>query len=170
MSQQPLLLIAQPLTPEKFAPYGDVITLPGAQQIACNQGRGIRFHDLAPQLDVSDAEGRAGVSVYRIVASQLPFTLHVMERHPLGSQAFIPLNPQLHSRYLVVVAPAGEFQPQAMEAFIVTGCCGVNYAKGVWHLPIVALDQAMEFIAVDRIGTGNNCDEVTLALPVQVVV
>ncbi len=158
-------LYAQAISAELFAPYGDLISMQDAQKIACNQGRGTRYHDLAPQLDVSDEAGRAGVSVYHIVASQLPFSMQVMERHPLGSQAFFPLNAQIHSRFLVVVAPAGEFDVNKMQAFIVTGALGINYAKGVWHLPIVALDQPMDFLAVDRIGKGQNCDEHSLDAP-----
>ena len=155
-------LYAHVISAESFAPYGDLITRQDAQQIACNQGRGTRFHDLAPRLDVSDEAGRAGISIYHIIASALPFTLQVMERHPLGSQAFFPMNAQANTRFLVVVAPAGEFDANQMEAFIVTGQTGVNYAKGVWHLPIVALDQAIDFLAIDRIGQGTNCDEYTL--------
>lgn len=165
----PPTLIAQSITAALFAPYGDLMSPQAVTQFACNQGRGTRFHDLAPQLDVSDADGRAGISIYHIVASTLPFSLQVMERHPLGCQAFFPLNAHADSRYLIVVAPAGAFDAQQMQAFIVPGALGVNYGKGVWHLPIVALDKATDFLAIDRIGAGQNCDEVTLDTPWQIV-
>ncbi len=160
-------LIAPAINAESFAPYGDLMAPDAVTQLACNQGRGLRYHDMAPQLDVADEAGRAGVSIYHIVASSLPFQIQVMERHPLGSQAFFPMSQ--HARYLVVVAPAGDFDENQMQAFIVTGALGVNYGKGVWHLPIVALDQALDFIAVDRIGNGYNLDEVTLMHDWQVV-
>ena len=83
-----------------------------------------------------------------------------MERHPLGSQAFIPLS---KNPYLVLVAPRGEFNPRGLCAFLAEGGQGVNYAKGVWHHALVALGEVSEFIVIDRGGSGSNCEEVRLA-------
>ena len=84
----------------------------------------------------------------------------MMERHPLGSQAFLPL---AGASYLIVVAPAGEFDPAQMRAFWTEGWQGVNYAKGVWHHPLLALERVSDFVVVDRGGEQPNCDEIALA-------
>jgi ureidoglycolate lyase len=89
-----------------------------------------------------------------------------MERHPLGSQAFVPLNGQ---RYVVVVAPAGAPPSrEGLRAFLCRGDQGINYHRGTWHHPMLALDRACEFAEFHRIGPGANCDEA--ALPCAVVV
>jgi ureidoglycolate lyase len=89
----------------------------------------------------------------------LPFEITMMERHPLGSQAFIPLNDK---PYLVVVAPAGELDESKIRAFVTSGWQGVNYAKGVWHHPLLALGEVSDFIVVDRGGDGHNLNEQNL--------
>jgi ureidoglycolate lyase len=165
-----LSIKAEEITRESFAPFGDLIVLEGAQTFSCNQGRAVRHHDLAPHIDVIDEGGRAGLSIYRSVASPLPFHVEVMERHPLGSQIFLPVTTDPGTRYLIAVAPRGELRLDAVRAFVVRGQTGINYFKGVWHLPIVALDQPMDFVTVDRIGAGNNLDEVRMTQDVRIVV
>jgi ureidoglycolate lyase len=159
-----LVLTAQPLTVEAFAPYGDVIAARGEAN-TINQGMGGRCSDLA-QVDVTADGGRAAISVIRCIAESLPINLRLMERHPLGSQAFIPLNGQ---RYVVVVAPAGAPPARAdLRAFLCRGDQGINYHRGTWHHPMLALDRACEFAEFHRAGPGANCDEA--ALPCAVVV
>ncbi|TAM52687.1 MAG: ureidoglycolate lyase [Paraburkholderia sp.] len=155
-------LLVEPLTRAAFAPFGDVIALDGARHFPINGGTTERFHDLA-NIDVGEARGRPLVNVFRGQPRALPFEVTMMERHPLGSQAFIPLGENL--RYLVVVAPSGRFDEERMRAFSVQGRTGVNYARGVWHHPLIALDAASDFIVIDRGGEGDNCDEVALAQP-----
>ena len=154
-------LTVEPLTRAAFEPFGDVIELDGAKQIPINLGTTIRFHDLA-RIDVEDEGGHAIVNLFRGQPRVLPFTISMLERHPLGSQAFLPLNDR---PYFVVVAPAGELDPSAIRAFITRGWQGVNYAKGVWHYPLLALDQVSDFIVVDRSGSGVNLNEVDLEMP-----
>ena len=154
-------LTIEPLTREAFAPFGDVIELEGARQIPINLGTTIRYHDLA-RVDVTEAGGRPLVNLFRAQPRVLPFEVTMLERHPLGSQAFVPLTDK---PYLVVVAPAGELDPQAVRAFVTHGWQGVNYAKGVWHHPLIALDVVSDFLVVDRGGEGHNCDELTLPEP-----
>ena len=151
-------LTIEPLRQEAFAPFGDVIELQGARQIPINLGTTIRYHDLA-RIDVTDAGGRAIVNLFRGQPRVLPFEVTMLERHPLGSQAFIPLTDK---PYLIVVAPAGKLDPEAVRAFVTRGWQGVNYAKGVWHHPLIALDDVSDFIVVDRGGEGHNCDEQAL--------
>ncbi|MFM0020022.1 ureidoglycolate lyase [Paraburkholderia azotifigens] len=151
-------LAIEPLTREAFAPFGDVIELEGAKQIPINLGTTIRYHDLA-KVDVTDEGGRTLVNLFRGQPRALPFEITMMERHPLGSQAFIPLNDK---PYLVVVAPAGELDESKIRAFVTSGWQGVNYAKGVWHHPLLALGEVSDFIVVDRGGDGLNLNEQNL--------
>jgi ureidoglycolate lyase len=148
-------LAIEPLTKAAFEPFGDVIELEGAKQIPINLGTTMRFHDLA-HIDVEDEGGRPLVNLFRGQPRVLPFEVLMLERHPLGSQAFVPLNDR---PYLVVVAPAGELNPCAIRAFVTHGWQGVNYAKGVWHHPLIALDEVSDFIVVDRGGDGVNLNE-----------
>jgi len=159
-----LVLTAQQLSVEAFAPYGDVIAATGAAS-TINQGMGGRSSDLA-QVDVTADGGRAAISVITCIPESLPIELRLMERHPLGSQAFIPLNGQ---RYVVVVAPAGAPPTREdLRAFLCRGDQGINYHRGIWHHPMLALDRVCEFAEFHRAGPGANCDEVQL--PCAVVV
>jgi ureidoglycolate lyase len=152
-------LTARPLTREAFAPFGEVIAADDAvKHYPINQGTTERYHDLA-NVDVGDG-GRALISIFRAQPRTLPFAVSMLERHPLGSQAFVPLT-QLP--YLVVVAPAED--PQAMRAFLASDGVGVNYARGIWHHPLLALRERCDFLVVDRGGPGHNLDETSFAAP-----
>lgn len=155
MSDTRTTLAIEPLTREAFAPFGDVIELADAKQIPINLGTTIRFHDLA-KVDVTDEGGRTLVNLFRGQPRELPFEVKMLERHPLGSQAFVPLNDK---PYLVVVAPAGDLDVTQIRAFVSHGWQGVNYAKGVWHHPLIALGEVSDFIVVDRGGDGLNLNE-----------
>lgn len=151
-------LSLEPLTRQAFEPFGDVIEVEGARHFPINLGTTERFHDLA-RIDVSDEGGRPLVSLFRGEPRTSPIEIRMMERHPLGSQAFIPLT---DTPYLVVVAPAGPLDPARLRAFVTRGWQGVNYAKGVWHHPLLALERVSDFIVIDRGGEGANCDEAWL--------
>jgi ureidoglycolate lyase len=161
------LLQPVPITQDLFAPYGDVIEARAAASAAMNSSRFERFHDLA-QVDVSDEGGRVGLSIARCkTAATFPHRIEMVERHPHGTQAFIPLSPFV---FVVAVAPAAErFDPQSLRAFVTDGTQGVNYRKGVWHMPLIALQAGQSFLIVDRRPTGDNCDECALAEPLQLV-
>ena len=156
----PLPLAVHPLTREAFAPFGEVIEASdAAKHFTINAGNTDRYHDLANIAPGPD--GRVIVSIFRGQPRALPFTVHMMERHPLASQAFIPMSGK---PYLVVVAPAGEPpEVEDLKVFIARGDQGVNYATGVWHHPLLALEGVCDFLVVDRSGPGHNCDEVQLA-------
>ncbi|WP_250454250.1 ureidoglycolate lyase [Caballeronia sp. ATUFL_M2_KS44] len=159
-------LTLEPLTREAFAPFGDVIALEGARHFPINAGTTERFHDLA-NVDIGfESGGRPLINVFRGQPRAQPVVITMMERHPLGSQAFVPLG---DVRYLVVVAPAGEFDAANMRAFYVRGWQGVNYARGVWHHPLIVLDTPGDFIVVDRGGEQPNCDEIALPDAFQLV-
>jgi ureidoglycolate lyase len=152
------VLCVEPLARETFAPFGDVIELAGARHFPINGGTTERYHDLAT-LDVCADGGRPLVNVFRAQPRALPFEIALMERHPHSSQAFLPL---ANVRYAVIVAPAGEFDASRMRAFASNGWQGVNYARGVWHHPLIALDHVSDFVVIDRGGEGPNCDEIAL--------
>lgn len=150
-------LSIQPLTSEAFAPFGDVIETDGANHFTINNGSTERYHDLA-LVDVADGGGRPLINIFRATPLDYPLSVRLMEHHPLGSQAFIPLD---RRPYLVLVAPPGSETVRAedLRAFLATGWQGVNYHKGVWHHPVLALDTVCDFLVVDRGGEGNNCVE-----------
>ena len=140
---KPPVLRPEPLTRESFAPFGEVIEASDAvSHFTINGGNTERYHDLA-DIDAGP-DGRVIVSIFRGQPRSLPFVVEMMERHPLGSQAFVPLSGK---PYLVVVAPAGD-PPDvaALRVFLARGDQGVNYAPGVWHHPLLALDAVCDFL------------------------
>jgi ureidoglycolate lyase len=156
-------LLPEPLTADAFAPFGEVIEASGrADHLAINYGATTRFNDLA-DVEVG-ADGRAIVSIFRSRPLD-PVILKVFERHPLGSQAFMPLQGR---PYLVAVAPRGDFDPAAVRVFRAAPGQGVNYARGVWHHYLLALEAESDFLVVDREGPGENLDEVFLDEPQQI--
>ena len=150
----------EPLTRAAFEPFGDVIELDGAQHFPINGGTTERFHDLARVEIGAEMGGRPLINVFRGQPRAQPVEIAMMERHPLGSQAFLPLGVV---SYLVVVAPAGDFDAKKMCAFSIRGWQGVNYARGVWHHPLIVLGGVGDFIVIDRGGSENNCEETYLS-------
>lgn len=152
------VLKPKPLTKADFAPFGDVIETQDAHHYTINRGNTERYHDLAT-LDVTEANGNPLVNVFRGQPIDLPFTIEMMERHPLSSQAFIPLS---KTPFLVLVAAPGK-EPTAddLRIFISNGEQGVNYHRGTWHHYLLTLNQKSDFIVIDRGGPEKNCDEIT---------
>jgi len=150
-------LTSAPLTRAAFAPYGEVIDTDSDNFYAINQGTTLRFHDLA-RVDVASEGGGALINIFRGQPRSLPIEIRTMERHPLGSQAFVPLQDHV---WLVVVSPPGQRpRPDTLQAFRSTGRQGVNYRRGVWHHPLLVLRPDHDFLVVDRGGPGENCDEI----------
>lgn len=155
------LLPAEALTAAAFAPFGQVIECAGHAGYAINEGSSQRFSDLA-QLE-ADAQGRLALSIFRADARQAPYELHCLEAHPLGSQAFVPLNGQA---FLIVVSstrpdPAHP-DHHALRVFVSNGRQGINFHRGTWHHPLLALTPG-DFLVADRLGPGNNCDAVDIS-------
>ena len=152
-----LLMTPIPLTKKDFAPYGDVLEIDGAEQFPINAGTTTRFHRLA-EVTASPPNGRAILSIFRGTRRSFPVPITMMERHPLGSQAFFPLSP---SDWLVVVADDkdGTPDPASLRCFRASGIQGVQYAPDVWHHPLLILDPVQDFFIVDRHGDGNNLEE-----------
>ncbi|MDZ5695783.1 ureidoglycolate lyase [Chelativorans sp. M5D2P16] len=146
---------ATPLTREAFAPFGDVIETAGAESFLINGGKCRRFHDLA-RVEAAGADARVLINIFRAEPYPMPLRLEMVERHPLGSQAFIPLAPR---PYLVVVCPDEAGRPGAPQAFVAHPGQGVNYARGIWHAVLTPIGEAQDFLVVDRGGEGRNLEE-----------
>ncbi|MEP1587517.1 MAG: ureidoglycolate lyase [Tateyamaria sp.] len=149
----------QPLTAQAFAPFGDVLECAGEPDKLINAGLCGRFHDRA-QMDFGD--GRAGISLFQAQPRSLPYTLDLMERHPDGSQAFIPMSQ--HS-FLVTVALDEGGTPGTPLAFLTTPGQAINLHRGTWHGVLTPLHAPGLFAVVDRIGDGPNLEEFSLATP-----
>ncbi|GGL73788.1 ureidoglycolate lyase [Wenxinia marina] len=142
-----------PLTAEAFARFGDVLDTEGEPDRIINQGLCGRFHDLAA-LDFTD--GRAGISLFRAEPRMLPLALEMVERHPDGSQCFVPMSPD---PFLVIVAPDEGGAPGRPLAFRTAPGQAVNFHRGTWHGVLTPLHPPGLFAVVDRIGEGANLQE-----------
>jgi ureidoglycolate lyase len=156
-------LLAEPLTRDAFSLFGDVIEKDGAQYFETNRGAVIRYHDLA-RIETTAEGGRCVISIFHTVQpAMLPLRLRLMEKHPISSQAFIPLS---RTPFFVVVAPAVKpFQPRSIRAFVTNGLQGINLHASVWHHPLITLELS-DFLVVDRTGPGDgfnqDYDEISL--------
>lgn len=145
-----------PLTRDAFARFGEVIEIKGSRHYTINNGYAERYHDLA-KVDVGEQGGQPLVSIFSAKPRSFPLRIHMMERHPLSSQAFVPLAAM---PFLVVVAPPRECpRPEDLHAFVTDGHQGVNYSRGTWHYPLIALERPGNFLVIDRGGPSDDCDE-----------
>lgn len=146
-------LALTPLTATAFAPYGDIIEADSTPPLLINDGMCERFDNLA-RLDFGD--GVAGISLFRSRARKLPLSIPLMERHPLGSQAFLPISAV---PFLVVVAGDNHGSPVDPVAFMTRPGQGINYLRNTWHAVLHVFEANALFAVVDRIGDGNNLQE-----------
>lgn len=150
-------IVAQPLTDEAFAPFGDVLHAAGAPDKMINQGLCGRHHDRA-RMDFG-ADGRAGISIFNAEKRTLPYTLDLVERHPDGSQAFIPMSLE---PFLVIVAEDDGGKPSNIQAFITAPGQGINLLRNTWHGVLTPLGEPGLFAVIDRIGDTPNLEEFPL--------
>ncbi len=142
------------LTAEAFAPFGEVLEAEGPPDRIINQGLCGRWHDRAA-LDFGP-EGRAGINIFKAEPRALPLRLEMVERHPLGSQSFLPMS---LDPFLVVVAPDENGEPGRPRAFLTKPGQGINFRRGTWHGVLTPLYAPGLFAVVDRIGEGANLEE-----------
>ena len=157
-------IVIERLDADAFAPFGDVIELRQTPDVMINRGLCGRHHDLVALDFIED--GRAGISLFDGTPYTLPHVLDLVERHPLGSQAFLPMSVE---PFLIVVAEDENGTPVRPRAWITNGRQGVNYHRGTWHGVLTPLSRPALFTVVDRIGDGANLEEVTLAPPYRVI-
>ena len=135
-----------------FNTYGDLISTNDINPIDINAGYAKRFDNLA-NLNTSKDGGKAIVSIFSALKRSFPMKIDMMEKHPLGSQAFIPMK---ETTFLVFVAPKEEkLDLNKIEAFIIPPGIGINYNPGTWHFPLISTED-MNFLVVDRKGSGEN--------------
>ncbi len=153
------ILHTHPLTPEAFAPFGDVLDCAGDADQIINQGYCGRFHDRA---ELSFEGGRAGISLFHAQARDMPYKLDLVERHPLGSQAFIPMH---QNPFLVIVALDAGNIPDTPRAFVTEAGQAINIHQNIWHGVLTPLSDPGLFAVIDRIGDGTNLQEHTFDEP-----
>ena len=142
----------KPITKENFSKFGDLITTKDIEPITINDGYAKRFDNIA-KLDTSKENGKTTISIFSALKRTFPMKVHMMESHPLGSQAFIPMK---ETTFLCFVAPSGK-KPDLnkIESFIIPPGLGINYKPGTWHFPLISTED-MNFLVVDRKGAGDN--------------
>ena len=155
------ILHPEPLTKAAFAPYGQVIETDGAHHYPINSGNCERYHDLA-RVELGGVHARPLISLLHSRGFDLPLDIKMVERHPLGSQAFYPLSPH---PFLVVVAPDESGTPGTPRAFLTTPGQGVNIAMNTWHGVLTPLGPEADFLCIDRGGEGSNLEEHFFAEP-----
>ncbi len=153
------MIVASPLTAKAFARYGDVIEITGKPDKLINQGKCGRYHNLA-ELDFSD--GIAGISIFESEPQQFPYVVDMVERHPFGSQTFIPLN---QVPMLIIAAEDANGTPTGPKAFISENGQSVNIRRGTWHGVLAPIGNPGQYVVVDRIGEGMDLEEHRFHMP-----
>ncbi|MBW6418044.1 ureidoglycolate lyase [Celeribacter sp. PS-C1] len=148
-----LSITTEPLTPEAFAPYGDVLDAKGAPDKIINQGKCGRYHDRALVDVAPETGGRVGVSVFHAELRSFPYALDLIERHPEGSQCFVPMSAD---PFLIIVSDGPDATPRA---FVSDGAQAINFHKGTWHGVLTPLSGNGMFAVIDRIGETPNLEE-----------
>ena len=140
------------ITKKKLKKFGDLISIKKVKPININNGYAKRFNDLC-RINTSLKKGVTITSIFSAKKRKFPMKIDMMEKHPLGSQAFIPMD---ETKFLVFVAPKGK-KPniKKIESFIVPKQTGVNYKPGTWHFPLISTKN-MNFLVIDRKGKGKN--------------
>ena len=147
-----LIIEPKPITKENFSKFGDMITTENIKPLEINNGYAKRFDDIA-KIDTSNENGETTISIFSALKRSFPMKIDMMEKHPLGSQAFIPMK---ETTFLTLVAPEGEKPDlEKIESFIVPKGIGVNFKTGIWHFPLISTED-MDFLVVDRKGLGDN--------------
>jgi ureidoglycolate lyase len=152
-------IAARALNAERFSPFGDVLDCAGAPDMMINAGLCGRYHDRAR---LEFGAGRAGLSLFNATPRSLPYKLDLMERHPLGSQAFVPMS---QHPFLICVAPDAGGLPGRPEAFLSAPGQGINIHRNIWHGVLTPLHAPGLFAVLDRIGDGVNLEEHVFEAP-----
>ena len=140
------------ITRTNFVTYGDLISSDEIKPMDINAGYAKRFDNLA-NINTSKGEGKTIVSIFSAIKRNFPMKIDMMEKHPLGSQAFIPIK---ETTFLSFVAPSGESpEISKIQSFIIPPKTGINYKPGIWHFPLISTED-INFLVIDRKGIGEN--------------
>lgn len=157
-------IVARPLNRENFAEFGEVIEVEGAHHYPINGGKCERFHALA-RAEAAGENGHVIINLFKATPYEFPLQLSMVERHPFGSQAFIPLSPR---PFMVVVCHDGPDGPGEPHAFVTKPGQGVNYPRNLWHGVLTPVGQPQDFVVVDRAGDGSNLEEFYFSHPYEI--
>ena len=147
-----LIIKPKTINKENFKKFGDMITTDDIKPLEINDGYAKRYDGIA-NLDAKKDNGESTISIFSALKRSFPMKVDMMEKHPLGSQAFVPMS---ETKFFVFVAPKGKKpNTKKIESFIVPKQTGINYKPGIWHFPLISTKN-MNFLVIDRKGTGNN--------------
>ena len=147
-----IIIKPKKITRKNFQKFGDLISVKKKKSININDGYAKRFDNLC-RINTSSKKGKTIMSIFSAKKRKFPINIKMMEKHPLGSQAFVPMN---ETTFLVFVAPKGKRpNTKKIESFIVPKQTGINYKPGIWHFPLIS-SKNMNFLVIDRKGIGNN--------------
>jgi ureidoglycolate lyase len=147
-----IIIKPKKITRKNFQKFGDLISVKKTKPININNGYAKRFDNLC-RINTSSKKGKTIMSIFSSKKRKFPMNIKMMEKHPLGSQAFVPMN---EATFLVFVAPKGKRpNTKKIESFIVPKQTGINYKPGIWHFPLISTKN-MNFLVIDRKGIGNN--------------
>ena len=140
------------ITRSNFSAYGDLISADDISSMDINAGYAKRFDNLA-NVDTSSEGGKTIVSIFSALKRAFPMKIDMMEKHPLGSQSFIPMK---ETTFLSFVAPPGKSpEISKIQSFIIPPKTGINYKPGIWHFPLISTEDT-NFLVIDRKGSGEN--------------
>ena len=146
------IIIPKPINKSNFSKFGEVNSTKDIKPIQINVGYAQRFDGIA-NLDTKEKNGETTISIFSALKRNFPMKIDMMEKHPIGSQAFVPMK---ETTFLVLVAPpSDELEIEKIESFIVAPGIGVNYKTGTWHFPLISTED-MNFLVIDRKGVGEN--------------
>jgi ureidoglycolate lyase len=158
------VIVAKPLTAKAFGPFGDVLEVGGDNHYPINAGKAERYHALATA-EATGENARVLISIVRGKPYRFPLALKMVERHPFGSQAFMPLSPR---PFLVVVCVDDGGRPAVPQAFLAGPGQGVNYHRNTWHGVLTPIGRSQDFLVVDRGSDGTNLEEHFFEVPYEI--
>ena len=139
------------LTNKTFTPFGDVIETKSRDYELINNNSCRKFSRLST-VKIRNNDPIA-FSIFESEGKKLPIHLNFLERHPLASQAFMPLQ---HKQFLITVAEEYNHKPANLRAFMTDGMQGININPNIWHGVLCPVPEGGKFLVVDRLETGDN--------------
>jgi|AGTN01.2.fsa_nt_gi Ureidoglycolate hydrolase len=168
MSESQTVIKCIPISRAGYEAYGDLICADEALKFKpANMGTAKRFNYLSNVENLrqgtrdqlpAKTEARLNLCVFRVEPARMPLEIKLLERHEFSTQVFLPMSET--SKFLVIVS-LGSSAPDldSLRAFVVEGAQGISYKPGVWHYPMTALDNRIDFAClVWEDGTKDDCE------------